>query len=81
MITIATFGRQQDADVARSRIEAAGISVFTPDEAVGGFLGYEAPIVAGVRLQVADTDVQRATEILQEVPEEGLKASSETSPL
>jgi hypothetical protein len=66
MTTIATFGRQQDADVARSRIEAAGISVFTPDEAVGGFLGYEGPSVAGVRLQVADVDATRATEILNE---------------
>jgi hypothetical protein len=61
MTTIATFGRQQDADLARSRIEAAGISVFTPDEAVGGFLGYEGPLVAGVRLQVADVDATRAT--------------------
>ncbi len=66
MTTIATFGRQQDADIARSRIEAAGISVFMPDEAVGGFLGYESPMVAGVRLQVADADAPRATEILKD---------------
>jgi len=69
MTTIATFGRQQDADFARSRIEAAGIAVFTPDEAVGGFLGYEGPLVAGVRLQVADADATRATEVLNEAPE------------
>lgn len=81
MITIATFGRQQDADLARSRIEAAGISVFTPDEAVGGFLGYEGPLVAGVRLQVADTDAPRATEILQEVLKESPEAPSQTGRL
>ena len=66
MITIATFGSPQAADFARTRLEVAGIEVFCPDNAVAGFLAYESPIVAGIRLQVAEADVPRAQTVLEE---------------
>lgn len=68
MKTIATFGHRQDADLACSRLEAAGIPVFCPDESIGGFVGYEGPMVAGVRLQVNDADAERALELLKDLP-------------
>jgi hypothetical protein len=66
MTTIATFGSPQAADFARTRLEAAGIEVFSPDDAVAGFLAYENPMVAGIRLQVAEDDVPRARTVLEE---------------
>jgi hypothetical protein len=39
MTTIANFSRFQDADLARLRLEAAGITTFLPQEAEGSCVG------------------------------------------
>lgn len=66
MTTIAVFASPQDADLARARLESAGIAVHLPDDAVTGFLGYVPPLVEGLRLQVSEEDATRAAEILGE---------------
>lgn len=72
MKTIAKFSFQTDADLAKSRLESAGIEVFTPDEVAGSWmLDGAAPMVVGIRLQVADQDVARALEILADTSAEG----------
>lgn len=64
MVTLAVFPSVQAADLVRVRLEAAGVKVFSPDENVGAFLAYEGPMVAGIRLQVAEADAVRARELL-----------------
>lgn len=67
MTTIATFARLQDADLARTRLEAAGIPTRFLSEASDVWVLGAAPIVGGVRLQVEDELADRAAELLAEV--------------
>ncbi len=71
MVTIRTFSRVMDADLARMRLESAGIQSLLPDESINSWVLGEGPLVGGVRLQVAEEDAARAQEILAElaVPE------------
>jgi hypothetical protein len=62
MTTIATFNKAEQAHLLRSRLEAAGIPAFLLDETVtqmesGFFTG-------GVRVQVADEEVEAARKLL-----------------
>lgn len=69
MTSIACFSNLSDADLAKSRLEAAGIPSFVPEESSAGWmLEGAAPIVTGVRLQVADADVARALDALEVLP-------------
>lgn len=68
MTTVATFSRFQEADLARARLEAAGIRCFYPDESGTGWMVPGGTCVAGVRLQVDEADTARALEILAEPP-------------
>lgn len=65
MVTIATFGGPQAADFARTRLEAAGIEVFCPDNVLASFLSGEGPLVGGIRLQVSEDDAAEARRILE----------------
>lgn len=67
MITLATFSRLQDADLARARLEAAGINSSFLSEACDVWVLGAAPIVGGVRLQVDEADAERARELLADV--------------
>lgn len=64
LVTIATFTTAIVADLARTRLESEGIECFLADEYTGGQPGSPYFTVVGVRLQVRDTDAQRAIEIL-----------------
>lgn len=66
-VTIERFLDRVDAQVARSRLEAAGIPALLADEGMGGLFGYA--LVRGVRLQVPAADEARAAEVLAEAPE------------
>lgn len=62
MTTIATFNKPEQAHLLRTRLEAGGIEAFLLDENVtqmetGFFTG-------GVRVQVADEDVEAARALL-----------------
>ena len=66
MTTIATFNKPEQAHLLRSRLEAAGIPAFLLDENVtqiesGFFTG-------GVRVQVADEEVEAARTLLATPP-------------
>ncbi len=67
LVTIERFLDRIEAQVARSRLEAAGIPAVLADEGMGGLFGYG--LVKGVRLQVAAADEARAKELLAEAPE------------
>ncbi|HEY5998697.1 MAG TPA: DUF2007 domain-containing protein [bacterium] len=66
LVTIERFLDRVDAQVARSRLEAAGIEAVLADEGMGGLFGYG--LVKGVRLQVPAGDEARARALLAEEP-------------
>ncbi len=68
MKTLATFSGFQTADLAKARLEAAGIPAFFPAEACDVWVLGAAPIVGGVRLEVSDEDYDRAVEVLAAPP-------------
>ena len=65
-VTIERFLDRVGAQVARSRLEAAGVEAVLADEGMGGLFGYG--LIKGVRLQVPAADEGRAREILAEAP-------------
>jgi hypothetical protein len=66
MITLATFANLNDAFVLRSMLEARDISAFIPDEnTVQMDWGYITAL-GGVRIQVAEEDVEEAKVVLKE---------------
>jgi hypothetical protein len=60
LVTIATFNVAVEADLARAKLESEGIECFLADE-------YSRYLQAGgIKLQVGESDAQRAVEILGE---------------
>ncbi len=68
MTTIAQFSKAEDAHLLRLRLEAAGIEVFIQDENTVQVDWLLSDAIGGVRVQVADKDVEAATEILYADP-------------
>lgn len=64
MTTIAQFSKAEDAHLLRMRLEAAGIEVFIQDENTVQVDWLLSDAIGGVRVQVADKDLEAATEIL-----------------
>ena len=62
MTTIATFNKAEQAHLLRTRLEANGIPAFLLDENVTQ-MEWEF-LTGGVRVQVADEDVEAARELL-----------------
>ena len=75
MITVATCNNIDEALLLRSVLAGSGIAATVPDE----LTGQTAPTYlfanpSGVRLQVAEADVQRAREILDATKKDDLKS-------
>lgn len=66
-VTLEVFYDPIGAQVARSRLESAGIEALLVDEGMGSMFSYG--LIKGVRLQVAAADEERARELLAEPPE------------
>ncbi len=64
MTTVKTYASEVQADLDKSLLEAAGIKAFLPDE-YSAVIGYGA-VVGPLRLQVQDTDAEKARNILEE---------------
>ena len=64
MVTIATFENPAEAHAAKNCLEAEGIAAIVTDESVGSWLGYMGSAIGGIKLQVADVDVERSENIL-----------------
>jgi hypothetical protein len=62
MTTVATFNKSEQAHLLRTRLEAAGIPAFLVDENVTQMEW--ALLTGGVRVQVADEDVEAARKLL-----------------
>lgn len=68
MKTVASFGKPEEAHLARSMLEGSGISAVVRDEFTVGLNWLYSSAVGGVKVDVADEDLQRAREVLELPP-------------
>lgn len=64
--TIATFRFPHDAYIFRTKLESEGIKVFMQDELTIQTDNFLSIPMGGVKVQVADNDIQRAQEIMKD---------------
>jgi hypothetical protein len=62
--TIATFSKPEEAHLFRTRLEAAGIPAFVQDEHIVQMDWLYSNAIGGVRVQIADQDIEAAREFL-----------------
>lgn len=68
LITIATFSQAIEAHVSKTKLESEGIICFIADENIVNMNWFYSNAVGGVKLQVKESDVKRALEILHQKP-------------
>jgi hypothetical protein len=66
MLTVATFIKPEDAHMLRLRLEAGGVPAYIQDENMVQTDWLYSNAIGGVRVQIAEDDVARAKEILQD---------------
>ena len=64
LVTIITFVYPHELGISRSLLESEEIECFVPDELTTNIQPFLSNAFGGIRLQVRESDVQRATEIL-----------------
>jgi hypothetical protein len=62
--TISTFSKPEEAHLFRTRLEAAGIPAFVQDEHLVQMDWLYSNAIGGVRVQIADNDLDAAREFL-----------------
>lgn len=65
--TVATFGRPEEAGMARGVLASCGIRAFVCEEMAQGMMWHLRPILGEVRLQVAAEDLDKARAVLREL--------------
>ena len=65
MMTVASYPTVEEAALAASRLESAGIETFLKDDLTVSSYWFYSPAVGGVKVAVNDDDVPSAREILQ----------------
>jgi rubredoxin len=68
MITVATFSKPEEAHLLRMRLEAGGVTAFVQDEYMVQMDWLYSNAIGGVRVQIAEEDVEAAKEILNDEP-------------
>lgn len=66
LVTVTRLQTAAEVSPLRSYLEAAGIRTYLQGDVAGDVLSYYGGALGGVKLQVESSDVQRATELLQE---------------
>jgi hypothetical protein len=64
--TVATFSNLIVANMARNKLESAGIKAFLNDQEMAGGLWHLSGALGGVKLQVAESDAERAVDVLEQ---------------
>jgi len=67
MITIASFSKPENAHLLRMRLEAGGVTAYILDENTVQMDWLISNAIGGVRVQIAEEDIENAREILSEV--------------
>ena len=65
MKTIAHFGTLMEAELLKLKLASFGIDAFIPDELTAGVAPHIFATRSGIRLQVAEKDVESATSAMQ----------------
>ncbi|MBF9222909.1 putative signal transducing protein [Hymenobacter ruricola] len=68
VVFLESFYEPMAANLARTRLEAAGIPCFLSNENLVGLLPLYSPTTGGVRLHVRQRDAEAALELLHSVP-------------
>ena len=68
-VTVMTFTFAHEAGIIQGRLEAEGITCFVKDELTAQVLPFYSNAIGGVKLQVLESDVEQAIEILKETNE------------
>lgn len=66
-VTVAVFQKNQEASIAQATLAAAGIESELQGGVTADILAYLGTAIQGVQLSVAETDAERATELLGQV--------------
>ncbi len=66
VITIATFSKPEEAHLLRMRLEAGGIPAFVQDENLVQMDWLYSNAIGGVRVQIAEEDIPKAKELLEQ---------------
>lgn len=64
LVTVGTFDMPAEAHLAKGLLEANGLTAFLADELTVGVAWHLSNAIGGIKLQVAESDVERATGIL-----------------
>jgi hypothetical protein len=72
LVTIARFDTSGDAHVAKCTLEGAGIYCVLRDEEIVSMVWWYSLLIGGIKLQVRQSDVAAANEILATEPSESL---------
>jgi hypothetical protein len=64
--TLHSYWSVEEAHLARVQLEAAGVRAFVADATTLGMAWHLGNALEGAKLQVADDDVERATEVLEQ---------------
>jgi cell division septation protein DedD len=64
LVTLVRCGSLISADLIASRLRAAGIETFIPDQSLVQTMGYNLNVVGYVRVQVSPADYDRARDII-----------------
>ena len=65
LVTVTTFQMPTDASLAKSVLEANGLMAFLADELTVGVAWHLSNALGGIKLQVAEPDVEQAIALLQ----------------
>lgn len=76
LVTVATFDMPTEAHLAKGLLEANGLEVFLADELTVGVAWHLSNAVGGIKLQVAENDVERATGILAAREDRSIEAGA-----
>jgi hypothetical protein len=68
MITVATFSKPEDAHLLRLRLGAGGVDAYVQDENMVQMNWLYSNAIGGVRVQIAETDLEAAREIAAAPP-------------
>ena len=77
MVTVATFDMPTEAHLAKGLLEANGLTAFLADELTVGVAWHLSNAIGGVKLQVAEDDVERAASILAAREDRSIEAGAE----
>lgn len=81
LVTVAIFGQMVEAQIARGKLMAHGISCFVTDEHTATLQPHYMAAQGGIRLQVIEPIAARATEILEDAGSDQDDHDDEPHPL